>query len=69
MLLEFRTKINVNGNCRYLAIDIDNRVYSKDPAHWICKEVPAVRSCDIDHLTDSLDIMGFKNNNGPIMGA
>lgn len=37
MLLKFATKRNVNGNRHYIAIDTENKTYSKLPSSWICK--------------------------------
>lgn len=37
MLLKFATKRNVNGNRHYIAIDTENKIYSKQPSSWICK--------------------------------
>lgn len=37
MLLKFATKQNINGNRSYIAIDTESKIYSTNPALWLCK--------------------------------
>lgn len=50
MLLEFRTKRDNNGNCKYLAIDTTAKTFSRFCKSWISKDIPLVRAADIETL-------------------
>lgn len=50
MLLEFRTKNTVNGNCKYLWIDTTAKTFSTMPLGFISLDVPLVRAADIETL-------------------
>lgn len=36
--MKFATKRDTNGNRYYIATDDAKKIFSKQPAHWYCKE-------------------------------
>lgn len=61
MILEFATKININGNRKYLGIDTDLREYSRERGHWFCKEdIVEIKASDLKKLEAECENKGYK---------
>lgn len=54
MILQFRTKRNSNGNCKYLGIDTGAECYATESYSWICKEWPELKYHDYNELIEQL---------------
>ena len=54
MIIQFRTKRDINGNCKYLGIDTDSKQYARESSHWISKEWPELKKADYNALVEQL---------------
>lgn len=60
MILQFRTKRNANGNCKYLGIDTGAECYATECNTWICKEFAELKMKDYRALIEQCERHGFK---------
>ena len=60
MILQFRTKRNANGNCKYLAIDTDAETFATSPRGWISKDIPEIKSKDMDAIREQAEQNGYR---------
>lgn len=43
MIIQFRTDRNINGNCKYLALDTGAEQYATESYSWIDKDYPVLK--------------------------
>ena len=61
MIERIATKRDNNGNRYYTIIDHMNKVYTRQPAHWFCREdYIEVTKADRRRLEDLLEKNGYK---------
>lgn len=58
MLLEFKTKRNTYGHRKYLAIDTENKTYSRF-CHKMCVDGIEIKSSDMGSLIKQLESEGY----------
>lgn len=64
MILKFATKRDINGNRYYLAIDTENKTFSRLPRHWFCREdFIEVTKTDKRRLIETLKKDGYTETN------
>ena len=54
MIIHFRTKRNINGHCKYLGIDTENKQFARESSHWISAEYPELKKSDYNALVEQL---------------
>ena len=60
MTLEFRTKRDNNGNCKYLGIDTAAKTFTRVCKTWISKDMSEVRRVDLDTIRAACLRDGYK---------
>lgn len=60
MILYFRTKRDMNGNTKFLAIDTKAETYAISPQSWISKETPEIKATDRRNIIKQLEKEGFR---------
>lgn len=61
MLVRLGTKRDRNGNRYYIIIDHTNKIYSKQPAHWLCREdFIEITKKDYHRYIDFVETFGYK---------
>lgn len=60
MILQFRTRRNANGHCAYLALDTTAQTYATEPRSWISKDIPELKSRDLEMLLDRVAADGWE---------
>lgn len=61
MLLRYATKRNASGNRKYLAMDTERKVFSRESLHWYSKEdlTAELTNAQRRNLIDELEKAGF----------
>ena len=59
MLLEFKTARNKNGNCKYLAIDTNVKIFSRNCPHMIASGIE-IKTRDYNELIEKLQKLEFE---------
>ena len=59
MLLEFKTSRNRNGNCKYLAIDTNAEIFSRNCPHMVTSGIE-IKTRDYNELIEKLKRLEFK---------
>lgn len=60
MTLEFRTKRNANGNCKYLGVDTTAKTFTRVCKTWIAKDMPELRAADLERIRAACLKDGYK---------
>ena len=61
MLVRLGTKRDRNGNRYFLIIDHENKTYSKQPLHWLCRDdFIEVSKKDYRRYIDFLETFNYK---------
>lgn len=60
MMLHFRTKRDVNGNCMYLGIDTEKQEFSRQSRGWIDREYPELKQKDYRWMIGQLQRFGWQ---------
>lgn len=61
MKLEFMTKRDTNGNRKYLLIDTNREVYSRDSAHMIPDGYFTISKKDMDEMLKRVQDDGYQS--------
>lgn len=60
MILEFATKRGANGYRKYLGIDTDKKVFSRERSRWYCRaDIVEITDKDRRAIIDRLSDSGF----------
>lgn len=59
MIMQFKTARNVNGHRKYIAVDTDNRTYTRLDPRMITEGIE-IKSRDYDELRKQLEKDGFR---------
>ena len=64
MLVRIATKRDHSGNRYYIIVDHEKKIYSKQPAHWFCKDdYIEVTKKDYHKYIDFLQTFSYKETN------
>lgn len=67
MIVRFACSRDRNGNRYYRIVDFEKKIYSKEVAHWFCKEdFLEVSKSDLHKLENWLDAAGFSETDKPL---
>lgn len=60
MIIKYSTKKDINGNRYFLGIDTDKKVFSRESAHWFCREdIIEISRKDRRRIVDELENNGY----------
>lgn len=60
MILQFRTKLDRNGNCKYIGIDTGAECYATQYSGWVPRAFAEIKMEDYYELIEQCKRNGFK---------
>ena len=67
MMIRYATKRNPYGNRNIIVVDHENKVYTRQPAHWFCREdFIEITKTDMNKLENILDNNGYTETDKPL---